>query len=271
MSLVMSDNFVGSPGGAFTGDAVYNIQAGSPSLAACSYGVGVRFPAVAQTIIQEVFTATSGPRVFSRIYRINGTPTVGTDILRARLASDGSGSWGVQINSTGKLVLYSHGSTQTVTSTAALPVGVEFRVVYTLNAAGTTITAAIYPDLTSTTPTQTLSVTTTVQSISKINEGLITATGLGAGVTLDLIWPQDDNTADPGLRIYVAASLDLATGIVPKAVTATATVQNSPAGTKAWTFHWGDGATTGPQAGNTATHTYTVAGTYSVTVDLDVT
>jgi parallel beta-helix repeat protein len=57
------------------------------------------------------------------------------------------------------------------------------------------------------------------------------------------------------------------TGSAPLVVTANAS--NSTAGTNpiaSYTFAWGDGSTTGPQAGSSATHTYTTAGTRTVTL-----
>jgi parallel beta-helix repeat protein len=58
-----------------------------------------------------------------------------------------------------------------------------------------------------------------------------------------------------------------ATGTAPLAVTADASA--STAGSSpitGYTFDFGDGTTVGPQAGATASHTYTTAGTYTVTV-----
>ena len=70
----------------------------------------------------------------------------------------------------------------------------------------------------------------------------------------------------------VTHTLSATSGTAPLTVTMTGAVANSPAGTKAWTFHWGDGSpNTGPQASNVATHTYAGAGSFSTYVDLDVT
>ncbi len=62
-------------------------------------------------------------------------------------------------------------------------------------------------------------------------------------------------------------SVTPSTGSAPLGVTANAS--NSTQGTNpiaGYTFAWGDGSTTGPQAGSSATHTYTTAGTRTVTL-----
>ncbi len=57
------------------------------------------------------------------------------------------------------------------------------------------------------------------------------------------------------------------TGTAPLAVTADASTSTDPQGqTLTYTFDFGDGTTVGPQAGATATHTYTTAGTYTAKV-----
>lgn len=56
-------------------------------------------------------------------------------------------------------------------------------------------------------------------------------------------------------------------GPAPLAVTATVTLTNA-VGTKTYAFNWGDGQTTAAQSSNTATHTYSAAGTYTVTSDV---
>lgn len=270
MSLVMDNNFLGAPGDSFAGDAVYSFVVGSSaSLVASHYGVALRFPAATQRIVQESFTSVTGPRVFSRIYRINGTPTATSDILQLR-ATAGGAAHKAQIGSTGRLSVVSSTGSQSL-SAAALPVGTEFRVVYTVNAAGTLFSAAIYPNITSTTPTETISVATTATAINALREGFITATGLGSGVTLDLAWPQDDNASDPGLRKYVYATVDKTSFIVPELVGVTVTDENMPAGTKTYKVNFGDGTTVGPQAGASFTHTYTAAGAYDIVPTVDVT
>lgn len=269
MSLVMDHNFLGSPGDTFAGDAVYSFVVGSNvTFVASHYGVALRFPAASQRIVQESFTSVTGPRYFSRIYRITGTPTSTSDIWQLR-ATAGGAAHKAQISNTGRLtVAASTGAT--ATSVAALPVGAEFRVVYALNAAGTQLTATIYPTVNATTPTETVTVATPAVAINALREGFITATGLGAGVTLDLAWPQDDNAADPGLRKYVYATVDKTSFIVPELVSVTVGAENMPAGAKTYSVDFGDGTIVGPQAGAAFTHTYTVAGEYDITPTVDV-
>lgn len=257
MSISMSDNFVGTPGAAFTGDSVYSIVAGAGVFASSHYGVGVRCPAGGSLVMQESFTATT-TRVFSRIYKLSGIPggSTGSNIFQVRTSPSGaSPSHTAAIAIDGRLRITSGSGTVLGTSTAVLPIGVEFRVVYTIS--GTTFSAAIYPDITSTTPTQTLSGTITSVSIDRARDGVLTAGGLPTS-TLDIIWPVDDTAVDPGLRKYVYVELDRVSGIVPLTVAATVKKENLPAvgGTLSYSIDWGDGSTSGPQAGASFTHTY---------------
>ena len=67
-----------------------------------------------------------------------------------------------------------------------------------------------------------------------------------------------------------ALTLSPAAGTVPAAMTANASA--STPGTNAistYTFNFGDGTTVGPQAGSSASHTYTAAGSYTVTVTVN--
>lgn len=267
MSLQLDKQFSGVDGATFTADADYATVSGTPTFVACSYGQGLRFSSGASGYVQHLFTggATTGPRYFSRIYKLSAYATNDTEVWQVR-SSSGRGCGAQILGNDGRLRIINAAGGILATSTAGVPVGTEFRVVFYVN--GTTFTATIYPNITSRTPTQVLSGSITSQSIDRTRDGRFTA---ASGGTLDFIWPQDDNASDPGPRVNVSVSLDISTGIVPKLVTATASVVNSPAGTKAWTFDWGDGTTTGPQASATATHTYTVAGTYNVVATLDVT
>ncbi|MEU7000106.1 PKD domain-containing protein [Nonomuraea sp. NPDC046570] len=64
-----------------------------------------------------------------------------------------------------------------------------------------------------------------------------------------------------------AVSLNQSTGTAPLAVTANAsatTAGSSPIAT--YTFDFGDGTVVGPQAGSSASHTYTTPGSYTITV-----
>lgn len=55
-------------------------------------------------------------------------------------------------------------------------------------------------------------------------------------------------------------------GLVPLEVIADATASTDDAGIDTYAFDFGDGTIVGPQAGDTATHTYTQPGTYTVTL-----
>jgi PKD repeat protein len=54
----------------------------------------------------------------------------------------------------------------------------------------------------------------------------------------------------------------------PLTVSANATGSTDPLGISSYTFAFGDGTTVGPQGGSTATHAYSVAGTYTVTLTI---
>ncbi len=74
-------------------------------------------------------------------------------------------------------------------------------------------------------------------------------------------------TAPPPAGPTAALSVSPASGTAPLAVTADASA--SAAGSSpisSYTFNFGDGTTAGPQASPTATHTYSSAGSYTVTV-----
>jgi parallel beta-helix repeat protein len=74
---------------------------------------------------------------------------------------------------------------------------------------------------------------------------------------------QAGNQQGPAAQLTVSP----ASGTAPLAVTADASASTpGSAPITGYTFSFGDGTTVGPQAGSTANHTYTVAGTYLVTV-----
>lgn len=267
MSIVMSNNFRGAEGYRFEGDDVYSVVAGNPVFVASNYGLALRFPAERQTIIQQSFTPTLG-RVFSRIYRIVGTPTTTADVFGMRSAANGPMYTG-QINTARRLVLFRSGVS--ATSVNQLPVNVEFRVVFIVNPTGTQLTATIFPNIASVVPTETVAITlSTPATIGYTREGIFSAGGLGPGVTIDLAWPQDDTAADPGLRRYVYATVDKTSFIVPETVNVTVGEENLPPGTKTYTVNFGDGTTVGPQPTPEFTHTYSVAGEYDIVPTVDI-
>lgn len=255
MTVAMSNNFNGVAGQPFTGDAVYTVVAGSGTFVASHYGVGVRGAAGGQMALQESFTAST-VRVFSRIYRLSAAPGgTGSNVFQVRTGGGASPSHTATINADGRLRINNSAGTVLATSTNPVPFNTEFRVVYTIN--GTLFSAAIYPDISSTTPTQTLTGTITSTSIDAARDGVLTSNGM-PNATFDLIWPVDDTSTDPGLRKYVYVTLDKTSGIVPVTVAATVFKENLPAagGTLSYSIDWGDGSTSGPQASASFTHTY---------------
>ena len=65
-----------------------------------------------------------------------------------------------------------------------------------------------------------------------------------------------------------ALTVSPASGGAPLAVTADATGSTDPIGISSYTFNFGDGTTVGPQAGATATHSYTTGGRFTVQVTI---
>jgi PKD repeat protein len=64
--------------------------------------------------------------------------------------------------------------------------------------------------------------------------------------------------------LTATVSLTPVTGDVPISTTATVTATGGTGTAKTYAFNWGDGSTTAAQASPTVSHTYTVAGNYTV-------
>lgn len=204
MAIVMDNNFKGTIGAAFSGDALYSVVTGSPIYSATSHPAvqGVRCPAAAQTVISYPVSGTPTVRTESRICKVSGTVTATAEIIQFRPAS-GRGI-GLQILSTGKIRIVDTASTAVATGTVNVPMdGTEFRVELTIN--GTACTAKFWANITDTTAADTISGTAAASvSVVTVRDGLQTAGGLGAGITYDVIWPQaTDNTTSPGPRSYI--------------------------------------------------------------------
>ncbi|HEV3103923.1 MAG TPA: PKD domain-containing protein [Candidatus Dormibacteraeota bacterium] len=82
----------------------------------------------------------------------------------------------------------------------------------------------------------------------------------GAIVAVFLTGP----TPNPQATLVVSPS----SGAAPLAVTADASGSSDPVGISTYTFAFGDGTTVGPQAGATATHSYTAGGNFTATVTI---
>lgn len=70
----------------------------------------------------------------------------------------------------------------------------------------------------------------------------------------------------PSTPLTASLSVSPTTGTVPFTVTGTASASGGTGTAKTYAFAWGDGGTTPTQSSNVATHQYTTAGTYTVTV-----
>lgn len=271
-SLIMSDNFTGTLGTAFAGDSTYSNIAGTPpSYVAAVNGKALRFSAAAQSIIGYTFTTATTTRYYSRIYRLSGPATAVCEVAQARVGA--SRGPALAFTDTNTMRVLKTDGTSASSGTAQLPVGTEFRV--TLAVTPTTVTATLYPNITSTTPTETISgPLAAATSMSSFRDGIVTAGALGAGVTLDLSWPQDDTTGDPGPRSYPAGTVEPPvpsagtplTGLEPsKTVTLAGSeiAGTNPVTARSWTQTGGSPTVT--LTGSGATRTYrapaTLAGT----------
>lgn len=258
MAVVLSTNFTGEPGTSFLGEGPF-IVTRSVGLVAAHYGTAVRFIGDSGWLTYSFPSTTK--RVFSRIYKISGAPSVNSQIFQVR--SDSAALSSVSIRTTGQLAVHSGGSLGTVAAitTDPVPIGSEFRVVYTHD--GSAFTVDVYPDRASTVPQQTIVGTVASGAFTTARDGNPTAGGL-EGVTLDMSWPMDDNSSDPGTRRYVYLEADSKMGIVPKTVNAVVRDENMPAGTKTYSVDWGDGTSSGPQAGREFSHRFTKPGDWAM-------
>jgi hypothetical protein len=199
-TIVMSDDFVGAIATAFVGDSIYlNLAGQSPAFAFNGAGgKALRFSAAQQGIVQQLFTSTQ-KRVFDRIWRLSAAATKDCEVVQVRIGG-GRGPACV-LTSGNKLRLLKTDGSASNTSTVSMPVGVDFRVCWTVD--GTTLKAEIYADTTSTTPLETVTgVIPAAIDMTAGRDGIISAGGLGDGVTFDVSWPVDTSDINPGPRTY---------------------------------------------------------------------
>lgn len=202
-TLVFDHDWEGATGTQFTGDDFYTVVAGAaPTYVRTSRGgKALRFPDE-QSIIQHSFSAV-GSRVFSRVYHLTAPVTARSEILQTRIPSGSTTARGpaVAFTENNKMLLMRTDGSAVETTAVDLPVGVDFRVTFIV--AGTSISALLFANDTTLTVADSVSGTLPAGvSMTFVREGVITSTGLGQDVTLDVIWPQEDSANDPGPRTY---------------------------------------------------------------------
>jgi hypothetical protein len=272
-TVVMSDDFTGSIGQPFAGDSVYTNLAGTaPTFATNGNGgKALRFAAGGQGIIQETFAGTS-KRIFSRIYRLSAPVTVTSEVAQGRIGTARGPALSFRAGNVIGL-LKTDGSASN-TGTVALPVGVDFRVTFVVD--GVNLTAYVFPDTTTTTAQESLAgLIPAAVSMTAFRDGIVTAGALGGGVSLDVSWPVDDSTGEPGPRSYPAygvnpAQANAGTNVIGAEPGETRTLAGTDlAGTNAITARaWSQVANGAPTvtvvgSGTTATYTTPVASTAS--------
>jgi hypothetical protein len=162
--------------------------------------------------------------------------------------------------------------------TLSLNTAYRFELYGTLNATPTTTNASLTVRVfagDSTTPLGTFSSTAgdlgTV-GIVRVAIGKMQSAGTFDAIFDDFAVNVGSSTPIGPVDTTLTASLSVVptTGTIPFSVTATGGYSGGAAGaTITYTFNWGDGtAVTGPQSSNVATHNYTVAGTFTVTLTI---
>ena len=198
-TIVFDHDWDGVTGSTFAGDDFYSIVIGAaPTYVRTSRGgKAPRFPDEQSIITHSFSTVTS--RVFSRVYRLNAPVTVRSEVLQTRIGTARGPA--IAFTETNKLLLMRTDGSAVITGDVDLPVNQDFRVTFIV--AGTSISALLFLDDVTTTVADSLSGSIpAAASMTSVREGIITATGLGTDVTLDLIWPQEDSAVDPGPRTY---------------------------------------------------------------------
>lgn len=202
-TVVMSDDFTGTTGSTFTGDSTYANLAGSAPMYVrnSNHGKSLRFAAGGQGIIEETFTSTNVKRIFSRIWRISSLPTITAEVLQIRLNTARGPA--VALTAGGNIRLLRADGSSNITGSAVVPIDTDFRITFTVDPATLAMTCAIFPDTTSTTPTETVSGTLAATiNMTAARDGIISAGALGGGVWFDVSWPIDTTDTDPGPRTY---------------------------------------------------------------------
>jgi PKD repeat protein len=107
---------------------------------------------------------------------------------------------------------------------------------------------------------------TDILGTARSDDPLVANTGTGPQAFHDMGAYEFVSSGTP-VPPTAALTVTPANGAAPLAVTADASASSDPQGqTLSYTFDFGDGTTVGPQAGATATHTYTTAGVYTANV-----
>ena len=162
--------------------------------------------------------------------------------------------------------------TAAVITSVALPVGTQCYVSVKVTANGgaaghrlkvyTSASAAAVTDATG-------PATVAVADIRRVQLGL----GTNSSEIMDFDRWYGDNSTEPlrpgatALPLTATVSVVPSSGTVPFTVTSTATTDGGTGTAISYTWNWGDGtAPTGPQPSATANHSYTVAGSYTVTL-----
>lgn len=222
-------------------------------------------------------TFTANPSAAVRFYYYaTATPTT-TDVNVAQLrASDNTASVSIVHTTSGRLAVSQKGGTyvaQTASGTSVLNQWVRIDLRATIGAGTTDGTIAASMNLLDATDNSLLSYAATNVSAGTVNFATARWGKTSSAGTLSSHF--DDFAVDDGRTTLIGpsgtaaltATLALAptSGTVPVTTTATVTASGGTGVGRLFAFAWGDGATTAAQAGNTATHSYSTAGSYTVT------
>ena len=246
--------------------------------AAASHGAcGLEFVTSATsqyTIGRFTAPAANDKMAFTGVFSYLGTGTGNAVTATAQIGAviDASGGKIVQmrVTSSNQLVMADSAAVALGAATPTITPGTKYRIEVVVNRAAGSATCNLYTE-TGTTPLGTWA------KASGASMGANPANGVEVGVVssnqaMTVRWDdlQLNDGATAAIGVYSPGStapspngaVDPTAGEAPLTVTATLPTDGWTGQGRQYTVAWGDGQTTGPQPGNTFTHTYTAAGSF---------
>jgi len=260
-----------------SGASVVNKGGGTSvfSAAAASHGnCGLEFVTTATgqyNIARFLANASNVQMAFSGVFAIGASFTADTTIGAIRQATSDTFVCRFNVNSANAFRVVDSGLTNVSGGSFTLTPGTKYRIEVLLTGGSTTagvITARLYTAAGST------ALNTWTSTTANLHAGTPNGAEIGccsSNQAATIRW--DDLQFNDGASVEIGpvatdpltgtGTLAPTTGEVPLAVAVTLTATGGTGSGRLYSVDWGDGQTSGPQAGSAFNHTYSAAGTYA--------